>query len=54
MGFCNLDGTMTKRNGYWRTKAKGCLYNIKDVGTLEQDNAIGVLMEYHSITTYVH
>ena len=40
---------MIKRNVSSRTKAKGCLYYIKDVGTLEQDNVTKVLMGYHNI-----
>ena len=45
---------MIKRNVYSGTKAKGRLYYIKKVGTLELDNVKRVLMGYHNMTTYVH
>ena len=36
-----------------RTKAKGRLFYVKDIGTLERNNVTGVLMEYHDMTTYI-
>ena len=42
---------MIERNVYSRTMAKGLLYYVKDVGTLEQDNVTEVLMGYHNSIT---